>query len=300
MGLGSIILSGILYGSLGLFGTLILKTGMSVSALLFWRFAISTVLLLGIHRKGWQELKSVWNQRRGILITLLSALLYLISSALYFVGTTRIGTGLAMVIFYCYPVFVFLWLWLVEKQIIHLSSWVSLAVVSFGFLILNQSHSLSHWDWVGVFASVISAAMYAAYIFIGKKSAQQHSPWLSTGVLCFVSSIYSLFYALLEGTLSVPIGIYSWGVLFALSILATIVPIFLMLEGLKTVKADLASILTVLEPIVTIILGVLFLNETLSPDQILGIIVILCGTIASTWSLSQPTVSSRIETATSP
>jgi drug/metabolite transporter (DMT)-like permease len=52
-----------------------------------------------------------------------------------------------------------------------------------------------------------------------------------------------------------------------------------MLEGLKYISSLRASIISVLEPLVTVVLGVILLNESISNLQILGSCLILGSTL---------------------
>jgi len=272
----SVALSGTLYGSMGLFGTWLLQEGFSVSNMLFWRFSTAslTILLMGLrhlHTMNWQILRA----------TLLNSLLYSASSGLFFVASNTIGTGVGMVIFYIYPIFIFLFLWLFLKQPIARSSWFSLAVVILGFIFLNTNIRVEStgMNSLGFGFAVLSSLAYAAYILLSKKRAQQIDAYLSTFVLCLVSSVYFLILSHAEGSFSWPASTKSWITVFALGLIATSVPILLMLKGLETIGAEKAAILSVLEPVFTVILGFIFLEENLSSMQFVGIVIILGGTV---------------------
>ena len=211
-----------------------------------------------------------------------NAALYSLSSALYFVAARSIGTGLSMVIFYAYPVFIFLGLWVLRGQHVSRSSWISLFVVSFGFLLLNQNMPSVQTSFFGISTAIISCIFYAVYIVVSKDQAHSMNPYLATFVLSVISSLCFLVMTLMEGKFDWPHSYQTWLVIFALGFLATSAPVLLMLKGLKYVGADIAAILSILEPVLTLILGVLFLSEQISAVQILGIVVVLIGAIGAT------------------
>lgn len=66
--------------------------------------------------------------------------------------------------------------------------------------------------------------------------------------------------------------------LFAV-IVATAIPIQLLLDGLKYVSPVKASILSVFEPLVTVFIGFVLLHETMSSLQSIGITIVLLGAI---------------------
>lgn len=275
----SIALSGTLYGSIGLFGTWLIQEGFSISNMLFWRFSTAalTILILGMrhfHSLNWLSLRS----------SLLNSLLYSASTGLYFVASDSIGTGLGMVIFYVYPVFIFLFLWMFLKQPISRASWTSLGVIFLGFVFLNQNIQIGAKgiSSIGIGLAVLSSVAYASYILVSKKQALQIDAYLSTFVLCVVSSVYFLILSHFQGSFSWPASAQSWVTVFALGFLATSLPILLMLQGLKSVGADKAAILSVLEPVFTVVLGFFFLKETLTATQYSGIFILLAGAMIAT------------------
>jgi drug/metabolite transporter (DMT)-like permease len=58
--------------------------------------------------------------------------------------------------------------------------------------------------------------------------------------------------------------------LFALGIVATALPIQFMLKGLKHISSMRVATISVLEPIITVLVGIFWLNESVSLLQILG------------------------------
>ena len=68
--------------------------------------------------------------------------------------------------------------------------------------------------------------------------------------------------------------------ILGISFVCTVLPVILLLEGLKTVEAGKASVISILEPVVTVIAGALFLNESFHMSQIIGSIIILTGAFA--------------------
>jgi drug/metabolite transporter (DMT)-like permease len=178
--------------------------------------------------------------------------------------------------------FIFLWLYFFSKQKISKVAWISLVVVCVGMLLLNDPSHSGPLNWYGVFMAVLSAIFYAVYILISKKQALAINPYLSTLLLCLVCSIHFLGMAQIDHSLHWPASTAEWTWTFALGFFGTSAPVLLMLKGLKHITADIAGILSVLEPVVTVILGAYFLDETLSLMQGIGVMTILGGAVAAT------------------
>ena len=70
-----------------------------------------------------------------------------------------------------------------------------------------------------------------------------------------------------------------WGFMFLTALLATTLPLILLLEATKRISATKASLLSVFEPLSTMILGVLLLGEHITNVQIVGAVVVLMGAL---------------------
>jgi len=267
-----IALAGALYGCLGFFGTLVIREGISVSSMLFWRFLTATVFLLALGLKDVRE--ASWKDLRTSAVP---ALLYCLSTGTYFLSSRTIGTGLGMVIFFTYPVFIYLGLFFLMKEPITRQSWAALIVVAIGFTILNINLDTTLLGFEGVLFGMVSSLTWAAYMIISKRQSRRINPMLTSFCLCAACSLYFLASTPMEGTLSIPRSPYCWLLILALGILPTSLPILLMLKGLKSISADRAGVLAVLEPVFTVFVGILFLHETLTFTQMVGIAIILGG-----------------------
>jgi drug/metabolite transporter (DMT)-like permease len=271
-----IIISGVLYGLLGYFGMNLINAGLSISTMLFWRFSVATVILFLFKRtlnKIPQSQSSIAWVPLGI-----SSIFYGVSAVLYFLASQVIGTGLSMVLFFTYPAFVMALSWILDRNRITLFAVVSLCFLLLGLFFINNADD-KVMDLFGVFIAVASAALYALYIYISKNQVKKIEPLLSTLLLCFSSSILFLVFSLIEGSFCFPDGFGSWVNVIAIATVGTALPAFMLLKGLQTVDSGVASILSVFEPVMTVLLGAFALGETLTQGQLVGIVTILLGTI---------------------
>lgn len=76
----------------------------------------------------------------------------------------------------------------------------------------------------------------------------------------------------------------SWGVLLYIGLIPTAIGYLLYARGLRHVTASTASLLTLFEPVVATLLGVLLLGEALSPIGWVGLIVAMTGLAVATMS----------------
>ncbi len=270
-------LSGILYGFLGYFGTGILKENTSISTMLFWRFFIAGcwMILFIIKKNPAEQAIGPIDKRILLFMFFIGAIGYAGSAGFYFIATQYIGTGLAMVIFFSYPLMVALFSWIVQRKQFNLGTILALLIMMIGLILLKNSTEYS-LSIIGILFGMVSATCYAFYLIGSKKfSSTIVNSKILTIMVCFGCAFIFLALSVSTGSFVFPNSIKNWLYFLVLGILITALPIQLMFEGLKYVSTMRASIISVLEPLVTVFVGVLLLDESVSYLQALGSSIIL-------------------------
>jgi len=270
-------ISGILYGFLGFLGTGVLRENISISTMLFWRFVIagSWILVFVIRKHSTLGLSGNIERRTLLFMFILGAIGYAGSCGFYFIASKYTGTGLAMVIFFSYPIMVALSSWLIHRQSFNVVTILMLITMTAGLFLLRDS-SGNEVNWAGILYGTLAAACYAFYLLGSKRiSSISADSNILTATVCLGCAFIFLVLSVSSHDFMVPHTVKSWLYLVALGIIATAVPIQLMLEGLKYVSSTRASIISVIEPLVTVLVGVLLLDESVSSLQILGASIIL-------------------------
>jgi drug/metabolite transporter (DMT)-like permease len=135
------------------------------------------------------------------------------------------------------------------------------------------------FELYGILLSMLSALGYALYIVTSKRQIKELTPLMSTLMVaignCFAFGIFAKF----TGSFSVPHGLYLWYDIVGIAIICTAIPIILFLECLKYLSSTKASILSVLEPVAVVMVGILLLGEHVTVMQALGMMIILAGAI---------------------
>jgi drug/metabolite transporter (DMT)-like permease len=273
--------SGLLFGSMGFLGTKLFYLNFSVENMLFWRFFIATlwIAMSTIRNQPWTL--SMMNNPFAILkIFILSTISYSGGSAFYFLASKHIGTGPAMVIFFSFPIFVTLFSWILGTWKINKIALMALFTVMLG-LILLKGNGETTLDSMGIFLAIIGACCFAAYIYGSQHTTKNMDSRLLTLLVCFGNTLIFLMLSYYTNSFAVPTTWNAWFYICAIGVVATALPIQLLLDGLKYISPVKASILSVLEPVATIMIGLLLLHETLSNVQALGVVIILLGAIMS-------------------
>lgn len=283
-------ISGILYGFLGYIGTLILQDEMDIYSMLFWRFFLAGVWLsyfslrFRVKNKDNAEFSpfnsdQLLTKPKHLLWIMfgLGAIGYSGSSGFYFLACESIGTGVSMVVFYSYPILIALISVIFLNYCFSLKTLIALIAMT-GGLILLQPHTttLSKFNLYGILYAILAAISYAIYVLGSKQFAKQHvNANALSSMVCYGSAFVFFCITVYTGHFTFPLTAKSWAYMLIFAIVITAIPVQLMLQGLKLISSMRASIISVLDPIVTLIVGVGFLHETVTPLQWLGVTIIL-------------------------
>ncbi len=272
-------LSGVMYGCLGYLGTILLQAQFSIENMLFWRFFVALLWMM-----GWAYLRrdiSAYQPARFSLLlkaTLFASITYSGSSLFYFMATQRIGTGTAMVIFYAYPVFVMLFAWLLKRWQIDRYAFIALNAVVIGLCFL-KGQGATTLNILGIVSAIVAGLCYAIYVSGSEQAVDQLPTGLLTLLVCLGNTLIYFLLSCVTQHFAWPTTLTTILCVLAIGIVATAIPIQLLLEGLKDISPVKASILSVLEPVVTLFIGFTLLHETLSSFQVMGIVIILAGAL---------------------
>ncbi len=270
----------------GVVAKLAYATGMSVAAFLVLRFAVAVPLFwlgarwlvrggLGLTRAQW-----IKSSATGFAF-FLAAYTDLTAISLIEAGTSRL-------ILFTFPVIVILLNAVLERRPPGLRDVLTFAVTYAGVAMValpKGFSALSPTQIEGMCWAVASAVTYAIYLTasqpvmkeIGSARFTASSNTITLAAMLVAVGITPGF-----SELTYPAEGVTWGVVNAIA--CTVIPFFLLFEGIRRCGAVRASLLTLSGPVVTAIAAWAILGETLSPLQIGGFAV----TIAGVASLSLP------------
>lgn len=273
-------LSAILYGCIGYFGNQLMSLGFSVCDLLLWRFFISALLLspclvMLLKNPFSFDWKSI------LFLFFVGALFYGGGTACYFESTKTIGTGLGMVIFFTFPLFVALLSCIVNKAPLNKPTILSLSLIAMGLvLIAFGDPENTTINSTGLCYALLSGFGYGLYVFLSKESSKNVPSSVSAFMICLGNAAAFFLYSLLkQDPLLMPTAWSTWQTLFLFALIGTVLPVFFLLYGMKTLSANKASIISVLEPVTILAVGALILNEPVSSLQLLGSVIILLSAV---------------------
>jgi drug/metabolite transporter (DMT)-like permease len=267
-----ILLSALGFGSIALLARIAYAAGVSPTMLLAWRFTLAVAFLAPI----------VWLRRlrlpRGRVLAgfALMGALYTAQSQCYFTALMHASSGLVGLLLYVYPVLVTLlavalgWEKLDRRTFFLLTLAIGGMAIMLGGNLQGQP--------LGIALGLLAAAIYAVYIVIGGRLTLGTDPLVGTLVIMAAAAIGNGSFALAGGS-GLPSGATAWLAIGAIALFSTVMAIAFFLIGIKYIGAAQASIMSTLEPVITLCLGVALLGESVSAGQLVGGTMVLTAVV---------------------
>lgn len=184
-----------------------------------------------------------------------------------------IQVGSATVLHFLYPMFVSLICFFYYKERLSKAVKICLGTASFGILFFIE---LGGSSFLGLFLALFSGITFAYYMVgIEKLGLQSLNPYVLNFYFAIVISISLLMIGLISGQLELILPVEAYGYSFLIAVLTSIVGIICLQQGVRYLGAATASILSMFEPVTSVIFGIIILHEQLTIVKLIGCFIIL-------------------------
>jgi drug/metabolite transporter (DMT)-like permease len=261
------------FGAMAVFGKLAYGEGVSVGTLLAARFVLAAALFWALVYAGGEAgagLRSMG--RRDVALALgLGAFGYAAQAGCFFAALERIDASLLSLLLYTFPSMVAVAAVVLRRERAEARRFAALALASGGLVLVLASAKAGTLDPVGAALAIGAAAVYTTYILTSQGVAGRLSPALLSALVCTGAAGTLTVGSALVGDLHPgAVTLAGWGWLLGIAVVSTVAAVSLFFAGLKRVGPTSASILSTVEPVVTVILAFLVFGEVLGPLQLAG------------------------------
>jgi drug/metabolite transporter (DMT)-like permease len=207
---------------------------------------------------------------------------YYLSSLLDFTGLQYVSAGLGRLILFLYPTLVVLLSAVLLKQPIRTRHATSLAI-SYGGIALVFFDYVSLGEDIGSIALgtmlVFSSAFtYAIYLVAGSRVVLRMGSMRFTAFASIVASFFViLHFALTHDLAALRVAHQVYWVSLVMAVFATVLPMWLVAEGLKRIGANRAALIACIGPVSTMVLSYFVLAEPITAVQLAGAALVLVG-----------------------
>ena len=271
--------SATLYGITPIFVYHATDNGADSFGLMCSRYVIAVIVLL-IFRTFKMGFGNWPSRKLSLKLFLLGAIGLYSNSICMFTAFDYLPSGLAMVLFYFYPILVVLFGWVFYRHVPPKVIWPCLAITLLGVAL--SASNLSGGQATGVAIIVFGAFAYAIYSVLAASSMPK-TDLVSGLILIFGGAGFSFVVVWLIDPpglpTTMPFTADVWLPALEIGIVGTIGAMGIFFAGMNLIGASKSAVIQTWEVLVAICSGVFFLNQSFSVRQLFGAVLILSGVI---------------------
>ena len=271
-----IIASAVIFGTMPLMANTIYAQGVNPMTLVLLRNLMSLPILGFL----------AWRQNGSLRVPVKTALKVgliglkgcCVTQLLLFASYRTLPSGTATVLHFVYPAVVALGGVLVFRQKKSLREWAAIGICLVGVLLFYDPEQ--PLDWNGAALALLSGVAFAAYVLL-------LGAFQDKGVTGFLFNFWAILACAaalgvvcpLTGTLQLPTTWIGWALCLMVAVVVNIGAVTLFQQGTFRIGSQKAAILSTLEPITGVALGVLVLNESISLSTGIGTALVVLASI---------------------
>jgi drug/metabolite transporter (DMT)-like permease len=250
-------------------------------ALQSW-FASFILLAFAVYQKKWD--KNVFNKRTMGILVFQGLAGCLGTSLIYAYSLLYLPVSVAILLLYLYPVLVLAAGVLLWQKKINVHEIMALLLTLAGTVLASGVLSgVGAISLKGIILGLMAAVCYAIFNLTGEAALKRVSPLVSLSYSQWFTSL-ALILLLREDAFLISWQSGSvWVLGLVLATVASILPFYFMLVGIRFIGSDKASILSTFELPMTFVLAALFLHEFPEWKQWAGGGLVLVGIILLNW-----------------
>ena len=286
----------VLLAAKGLFAKALYEMGLSFHDVAAIRSVLAVpgfALLAWLYRSktttGWTST----SRRKDLLLAVFAGFLcYYLGALANFYALTIIDASVERPLLFAYPIFVVIITTLISRQPPSARVLLALLLTTLGVALVTGTLNtrLSASQWSGMAWILFCSLSIAVYTLISGELTQRLGSGLFTLTAMSAAAVgMAVHYQIFAGWENVALSVPARWTLAALVVFSTVLPLFLMAEGVRRIGASKASLISTLGPPATAIMAQELTSEVLAPAQWLGIALVLIGVMALEVRRQRPT-----------
>lgn len=271
-----IILSGVFWGTSGIFVHYLAPYGFTSLQMTFFRSVISFVcMLLYILLFDRKLFKA---SQKELLLFVGSGLGFLGTASCYFYSMQLTSISTAVVLMYTAPIFVMIYSVTFLGEKFTRRKGISVLCMIVGCALVSGIIGGLKFNTVGILMGLMAGVSYSAYNIFTKIQMKNNCNVVTANLYCFLFSAILGFFIATPGDIPGCIAInppVTIPLIIGMSICTSILPYFLYSMSLRYIPAGTAASLAVVEPMAATLFSVIIFGEHLTVYSVIGITLIL-------------------------
>jgi drug/metabolite transporter (DMT)-like permease len=271
-GIALCVLSACAFGAMAVFAKEAYAAGAGVLTLLLVRFLLAAALFWAL--VAWRGARLP--RRRTVLLALgLGAFGYAAQAGLYFGALTHIDASLTSLLLYLYPTLVFAGAVALRREQVTARRVGALGLATGGTALVLLGGSLGALDGTGVAMAVGAAVIYATYILVADAVVGDVDPFVLAALVTTGAVASMVLVGGASGSIDFGFAPAGWAWIAAMACGSTVLGVSAFFVGLRDVGPATASIVSTIEPAVTVGLATTIYGEALGSSQLAGGVLVL-------------------------
>jgi drug/metabolite transporter (DMT)-like permease len=272
-----LIIAATFFGIMPIWVKLAYTTGLTAFDVTFLRSGIAAAILgiFILYRKI-----AFHVERKQLCLMLVSCTLgYTATILTLYLSYKYVSAGVATSLHYLFPVLVMLLACFIYHEKLHSYKWMTLLTSLAGIYLIADPRG-SSFSLRGVGLAISSAVFFAIYVLsINRPQLKKMNSQVLAFYACLIASITSLVLLVAQGNWPLTLtlkGLYYTGLV---SFFCTALALVFFIKGVQIIGSANASILSTLEPVVSLLAGIIILHEPLTWYTSLGCTLIVAAVI---------------------
>jgi drug/metabolite transporter (DMT)-like permease len=267
------------FATKGIFAKYLYARGIAFDTVLTLRALISTPIMLGwaIHFTGWRAFHSA--PRTGIVAAIAAGILcYGVGTLLDFYALTKIDASVERVILFSYPSMIVAAGFLLGRGAPSPRAIAAVAIAYLGIFLAvgGLNHELLRANLTGALLVVLCAGTYAVYFLVSERFTRQIGSQSFAAISMGSAAVFlCAVYSLRHDWRSIHLDTTDWFLMAGLVTFASVLPMFMVAEGVRRIGAERSALVSSMGPVATIVLAALILGERLQLAQLAGSALII-------------------------
>ena len=270
------ILSAVIYGCMPIMAKYIYAQGVNALTLAFLRnfLALPFLAILAL----WQQKSLKCPLRTVMSLSLPSLFGGVLTPVLLFGSYALIPSGTATVFHFAYPCIVLLIGIIFLRKKISPGTLISVVMCFIGILLFYDPSQVP--NPLGSALALGSAVVFAIYVvLLPRFQTEKFTGFLFCFYFALWSSVILLIICLVTGQLCLPTSLLGWGLCLLFATSVTVGAVVLFQHGTLLLGGEKASVLSALEPITGVVIGIIFLQDPIKPLVLLGSALVIASSI---------------------